>query len=112
MTMHSPALALGWQLWRQHHRLLYVVLAWLVGILALGRLLHLLHLDVRYEWMILGWVAIVPATIVYAYALVVFTYGLEMDVVARASGFPVAMFTLPLRTATLVFWPMVFGTAA
>jgi len=48
----------------------------------------------------------------FPYLMVVFAYGsYEADLIAPESCFPARMFTLPVRTASLVTWPMLLGTA-
>src|SRR5262245_30366419 len=46
------------------------------------------------------------------FVLGVFSFGLEIDISAKASGFPSRMFTLPSPTWLIVFWPMAYGAAA
>ena len=44
------------------------------------------------------------------YFLAVFSYGLAGDLTARHSLYPARMFTLPVSTAALAGWPMLYGT--
>ena len=46
------------------------------------------------------------------YFLAVFSFGLSGDLAARQSMYPARMFTLPVTTAALAGWPMLYGTAA
>ena len=46
------------------------------------------------------------------YFLAVFSFGLTGDLAARQSMYPARMFTLPVTTAALAGWPMLYGTAA
>ena len=46
------------------------------------------------------------------YFLAVFSFGLAGDLAARQSIYPARMFTLPVTTAALAGWPMLYGTAA
>jgi hypothetical protein len=48
----------------------------------------------------------------FFYTVAVFTFGFECDVSARTSCYPARSFTLPVPTWALVFWPMLYGTAA
>src|SRR2546421_7618162 len=57
-------------------------------------------------------VVITPLTATYFYLLAAFSFGLAGDLGARPSIYPARMFALPLRTAALVGWPMLYGTAA
>jgi len=45
------------------------------------------------------------------YFLAVFSFGLTGDLAARQSMYPARMFTLPVTTAALAGWPMLYGTA-
>src|SRR2546430_2161881 len=53
-----------------------------------------------------------PLTATYFYLLAAFSFGLAGDLGARPSIYPARMFALPVRTAALVGWPMLYGTAA
>ncbi len=53
----------------------------------------------------------VPLTATFMYFLAVFSFGLTGDLAARQSMYPARMFTLPVTTAALAGWPMLFGTA-
>src|SRR5947209_15866698 len=103
--MRSPALTIGWALWRRHRRGLSALLAWLAGVSVLYRALPAGDL----AW--LAGAACVPFAAAIPYLLAAFSFGFEADVAARASGYPRRMFTLPVRTATLVAWPMLYGAA-
>ena len=46
------------------------------------------------------------------YFLAVFSFGLAGDLAARQSIYPARMFTLPVTTAALAGWPMLYGAAA
>ncbi len=45
------------------------------------------------------------------YFLAVFSFGLSGDLAARQSIYPARMFTLPVTSAALAGWPMLYGTA-
>jgi hypothetical protein len=55
---------------------------------------------------------IVPFSVTFMYFLAVFSFGLAGDLAARQSIYPARMFTLPVTTAALAGWPMLYGTAA
>jgi len=56
-------------------------------------------------------VLIVPLSWTYFYYLAVFSFGLAGDLAARQSIYPARLFALPVRTGTLVWGPMLYGTA-
>jgi len=112
-TRLSPQFAIGWEFWRRHR--------W--GVRALGAYLALLAI-VRVVIMARGTrvtfesetsfalIVVVPITVSCLYLLSVFTYGLSGDLAARQSMYPARVFALPLSTAALVNWPMLYGVAA
>lgn len=56
--------------------------------------------------------AVVPFSFSFMYFMAIFTFGLNGDVAARQSIYPTRLFTLPVSSASLAWWPMVCGTAA
>ena len=54
---------------------------------------------------------VVPLTATFVYFLAVFSFGLAGDLAARQSMYPARLFTLPVTTAALAGWPMLYGTA-
>ena len=111
--MRSPALAIGWE-FRQRHRWGLLALIGYVVVIATIKLLILdpgrpVNLDSSERFAA---VVVVPVTATFVYLLAVFTYGLSGDLAARESMYPARMFTLPVTTAALVGWPMLYGTAA
>ena len=111
--MHSPARAIAWE-FRQRHRW---GLRALVGyLLALGAIKFFLlergqTVDMETPERFAA-VVVVPLTATFTYFLAVFSFGLDGDLAARQSIFPARMFALPVPTAALVGWPMLYGTAA
>ncbi len=55
---------------------------------------------------------VVPASLLFMFFLAVFSFGLAGDLAARQSIYPARMFTLPVTSAALAGWPMLYGTAA
>ena len=118
--MRSPALAIAWEFGRRHRW----GLAALVGYLLLLGTTDLLVLDqaavrsdgsrdlpVHVAPQFAARVT-VPVSIFTYYFLAVFSFGFTGDLAARQSLYPARMFTLPVTTAGLAFWPMLYGTAA
>lgn len=111
--MRSPALAIAWE-FRQGHRFLLVALACYGLVLAVINLLfpgpwEPITLDTPNETAAL---VMVPVSMVFMYFLAIFSYGLGGDLAARKSIYPARMFTLPVTTAALAGWPMLYGAAA
>ncbi|HUP62921.1 MAG TPA: hypothetical protein VNA69_21190 [Thermoanaerobaculia bacterium] len=110
--MRSAAAAIGWEL-RQRHRWGLMAVAGYVLVLAVIRFVVLedqrVHFDdVQSFALVVG----VPLTSTFLYFLAMFSFGLSGDLAARQSMYPARMFTLPVTTAALAGWPMLYGTAA
>ena len=111
--MRSPAVAIAWE-FRQRHRWGLIVLTGYLLVLASIKLLilqrgQLVNLDDNQSFAL---VVVVPLTATFTYFLAVFSFGLAGDLAARQSMYPARMFTLPVSTAALAGWPMLYGTAA
>src|SRR2546430_5739299 len=111
--MRSPALAMGWEFRRRH---LWSLMARACYLLALASIKHRflgpmepIRLDPPDGRAA---VVITPLTATYFYLLAACSFGLAGDLGARPSIYPARMFALPLRTAALVGWPMLYGSAA
>jgi hypothetical protein len=110
--MRSPALAIAWE-FRQRHRWGLIAVAGYLLVVATITLLILPpgqrpNLDDAQGFAI---VVVVPMTATFTYCLAVFSFGLAGDLAARQSMYPARMFTLPVTTAALAGWPMLYGTA-
>jgi hypothetical protein len=105
--MYSPSLALLWQTWGRHRWGLGVVLAGLLGLIALHRALpaNLLLSEIKAVLFT------VPVGCAFVYVFYAFSYA-DLGPRARGSGIPAWMFTLPVRTWMLVAWPMLSGSVA
>ena len=111
--MRSPALAIAWE-FRQRHRWGMLAVAGYLLVIATIKLLILepgqpVNLDSGERFAV---VVMLPLTTTLLYFLVVFSFGLAGDVAARQSMYPARMFTLPVTTAALAGWPILYGTAA
>jgi hypothetical protein len=111
--VRSPALAIGWEFHRRHRWGLIALGAYL-AVLATIKLVILgpgvsINMDSAERFAA---IVVVPLAVTFTYCLAVFTFGLSGDLAARQSMYPARMFTLPVTTAALAGWPMVYGTAA
>src|SRR5256885_4164140 len=59
-----------------------------------------------------GVVVMVPLTSTFIYVLAVFSHGLSGDLGGRPSLYPARLFTLPVTSARLAGWPMLYGGTA
>ena len=111
--MSSAGRAIGWEFGRRHRLGLialgsYIVVFWVIKRLILGP-----EVPIRLDPPngLAGFI-IAPVSITFFYFVGVFSYGLSGDLAARQSIFPARMFTLPVTTRALAWWPMLYGTAA
>jgi hypothetical protein len=111
--MRSPALAIGWEFRRRHLWALITMAGYLLVLAAIKRLflgpMEPIRLDPPDGRAA---VVITPLTATYVYLLAAFSFGLAGDLAARQSIYPARMLALPVRTAALAGWPMLYGTAA
>ena len=111
--MRSAAAAIAWEFRRKHRWGLIALTGYLI-VVATIRLLTLkrgqtVDFDDAQSFAL---VVVVPITSSFMYLLAVFSFGLSGDLAARQSMYPARMFTLPVSTAALAGWPMLYGTAA
>ncbi len=111
--MSSAASAIAWEL-RHRHRWGLIAVAGYLFVLAAIRLLAFdrgqpVTID---DEEIFALVIVVPLSTTFIYLLAVFSFGLSGDIAARQSIYPARMFTLPVTTAALAGWPMLYGSAA
>jgi hypothetical protein len=105
--MHSTALALNWQIWGRHRWGLAGALVIVAGICALPQAYPPAKLtsNVAGTGIPFMLAILMPFGFVILYLAYVFSHA-ELGKHVGASGFPSWMFTLPVRTAWLVLWPM------
>jgi len=111
--MRSPALAIAWE-FRRRHRWGWIALAGYLVVLATIKLL-ILGPGQRVNFAddeSFALVVAVPITATFMYFLAVFSFGLAGDLAARRSMYPARLFTLPVTTAALAGWPMLYGAVA
>jgi hypothetical protein len=109
--MRSPAAAVAWEL-RQRHRWGLFALAGYFVVLAAIRVVTAGQRVHFADEMTFAFVVVVPITATFIYFLAVFTFGLSGDLAARQSMYPARMFTMPMTSAALAGWPMLYGTLA
>lgn len=112
--MHSPALALAWEIWRKNRTGHLVVMALIPASVAIFKGLSLWFPEVRAlpgspspAWGLL----LFPMLGSLVWMFNVFTHA-EGDLKRGFSGIPVRMFTLPVRTGFIVGCLAIYGTAA
>ena len=109
--MRSPAAAIAWE-FRQRHRwgllalAAYLVIAATIKLLILPGSTFNMDSGERFGVVVMG-----PLTVTFLYVLTAFSFGLSGDVAGRQSMYPTRMFSLPVSTAALALWPMLYGAA-
>lgn len=106
--MRSAARAIAWEFRRRHRWGLIALSAYLL-ILTTYRLFAPGRITFE-DAQSFAFAVIVPMTSTFLYFLGVFSYGLAGDLSARQSMYPAHTFTLPVTTAALAGWPMLYGT--
>ena len=117
-TINGPALAIGYYLWLRT-RWMLAALAGLAIIVPLTQRLGI-HLNgngdlpaestAPYYPQLIMFAAISATVILFVVLLSQFCYA-EKDVSGRESAFPGWMMALPIRSVSLVGWPMLYGSA-
>ncbi|HUP50750.1 MAG TPA: hypothetical protein VNA04_18395, partial [Thermoanaerobaculia bacterium] len=107
--MRTPAAAIAWELGQRHRWGLMALLATILtlGGIKIAVLTTQAHLEVRDVTFAL--LIPVPLAGSFLYLLAVFTFGIAGDLAARESMYPPRMFTLPVSSAALAGWPMLYG---
>ena len=103
--MNSPAFAMAWQIWTQHRLGLKIsAVSLLLMVVVLPPLLR--AFDSRAVFVL----ASIPVVLVAAYLTNSLLFTDEPG--NLNSGYPRKLFTLPVSTRTLAFWPMLFAIVA
>jgi hypothetical protein len=110
--MRSPAAAIAWEFRRRHRWGLMALCAYLLALAPIKLLILGPGQRVEVDDLSFAMVVMVPLTGTFMYFLAVFSFGLSGDLAARQSMYPARMFTMPLTSAALAGWPMLYGSVA
>jgi hypothetical protein len=107
--MRTPAAAIAWELRQRHRWGLIALLATIVilGAIKIAVLTTQAHPELNDVTVAL--LLPVPLAATSLYLLAVFTFGISGDLAARESMYPPRMLTLPVSSAALAVWPMLYG---
>ena len=109
--MRTPAAAIAWEFGWPRRWVLVALAAYLIAL----RLLKPWYLPPGAALELSdGFAAFgtVPFSFTFMYLIAVFSFGLNGDLAARQSIYPARLFTLPVSSAELALWPMIYGVAA
>jgi hypothetical protein len=109
--MRTLVPAIAFTLWLRHRRGLCLAAGFLALAACLSPLLGVPGVDARWTANAAAAVAL-PCAFAAGYLMTVFAYAFEAHVESRGTCFPSRMFTLPVNTAALAGWPMLYGAAA
>jgi hypothetical protein len=110
--MRSHAAAVAWELRRRHRWGLIAVSCYLLGLATFKLLLLARGQPVSFDdEQTFAFAVVVPSATAFTYFLAVFSFGFTGDLAGRHSIYPARMFTLPVTSAALAGWPMLYGTA-
>ena len=114
--LRSAGAAIGWEFGHRHRWALLALLVYLIVLTTSDLPLVERGVTVGRDGspdLLPRFVAtvLVPASLFTYYFVAVFSFGLVGDVAARESSYPARLFTLPVTTAALAGWPMLYGTA-
>ena len=101
--MRTPALAIAWGLWSAHR---WGFLACMATLMALAATYPLVFSLSREPAVLV--VSLLPVLGVFGYVLNALLVSGEPG--SLVAGYPRALLVLPVRTRTLVVWPMVYGS--
>jgi hypothetical protein len=110
--MRSTAAVFAWQFRQRHRWGLLAVIGYLsvqavVKLVIADRGLHFSFDDLSFAALV-----VVPLSSTFLYFLSIFSFGLSGDLAGRQSMYPARMFTLPVTSAALAGWPMLYGSVA
>lgn len=109
--MRSAAAAIAWD-FRQRHRWGLIALTGYLLVLGVIKLMIVvlgLSVTLGSEGRFAAVVS-APLTTAFLYLVAVFCYGFHGDLAVRQSPYPARLFALPVTTAALAAWPMLFGS--
>jgi polyhydroxybutyrate depolymerase len=108
--MRSAAAAFAWE-FRKRLRWGLIAVGVYFAVLALVQLVILGERSPIHPLrsMTFAFTVSVPVCAAFLYFIAVFSYGLAGDLTARHSLYPARMFTMPISTAALAGWPMLYG---
>ena len=111
--MRSPGAAFGWELRQRHRWGLISVVVYFIALSAIRLVIAARDFFIDFDSAeTFAFAFVVPFSSYFTYFIAVFTFGLDGDIAARQSMYPARLFTRPVSSAALAWWPMLYGAAA
>jgi hypothetical protein len=99
----SPSVALAYFLWTRHRLALSLIAVYWLALIVVCRAL-------AAESIKGAMLFAMPATVAFAFLLIIFSFSRDGRLEVRESGFPSRLWHLPLPNYALVGWPMLWGS--
>jgi hypothetical protein len=111
--MRSYPAALAWELGRRHRWGLSLLLIYLAALVIFAAVKATSDPSPESTEMLgaVAGAAAIPLAAAFMMMLAAFSFGYQAELVGRESGYPARMFTMPVGTLALAFWPMLYGAA-
>lgn len=109
--MRSHGAAIAWEFRRRHRWGLIAVAGYMIVLATIMFLIFDPGATFEDEQNF-AFAVLVPLSSTFMYFLAVFSFGLSGDLAGRQSIYPARMFTMPVTSAALAGWPMLYGTIA
>src|SRR6266550_5930819 len=108
--MRSPAAAVAWEFRQRYRWGIVAIVVYLIALTAIKLVILAHDFPIDFDSAeTFALVFVVPFSSYFTYIIAVFTFGLDGDLTARQSMYPARMFTRPVSSAALAWWPMLFG---
>src|SRR5262249_54131866 len=110
--MRSAAAAFAWEFGRRLRTGLIALAVYLIAIAAVQLLLGAQSPIQPAHKLAFAFAVTIPLAAAFFYVLAVFSHGTAGDLSNRQSLYPARMFTLPVTSAALAGYPMLYGSIA
>jgi hypothetical protein len=107
--LRTPAAAIAWEFRQRHRWGLIAVAATILAVAGVKLAVLKTQTNLQFNELTFALLVPVPLAATFLYLLAIFTFGIAGDLAARESMYPPRMFTLPVSSAALAGWPMLYG---
>jgi hypothetical protein len=107
--LRTPAAAIAWEFRQRHRWGLIAVAATVLAVAGVKLAVLKTQTNLQFNELTFALLVPVPLAATFLYLLAIFTFGIAGDLAARELMYPPRMFTLPVSSAALAGWPMLYG---